>query len=238
MDGEFQYPGGELEVFAKAVRWKAYWASQIRPFLGASVLEVGAGLGAGTLLLRSEAQKRWVALEPDPRLADRARTNLAGAMRHGCEVRVGTVGALDATERFDSILYIDVLEHIEDDRTEAAQAAAHLTPGGHLVILAPAHQWLFSPFDSAIGHWRRYTAGSLEAAIPNNLTRVRLRYLDAVGVAASAANRLLLHQPAVTARQIRAWDRLMVPASRVLDPLLGFSVGKSVLGIWRRGTSG
>ena len=67
------------------------------------------------------------------------------------------------------MLYIDVLEHIEHDLDELARAASHLAPGGHLVVLAPAHQALFSDFDRAIGHYRRYNRAGLQKLAPAGL---------------------------------------------------------------------
>jgi 2-polyprenyl-3-methyl-5-hydroxy-6-metoxy-1,4-benzoquinol methylase len=234
-DLEFEYVGNELALFAEASRWKMYLSAQLRPFLGVEVLEVGAGIGATTGLLCSPAQQRWVALEPDSRLATLAvqRFSTDPAWR-ACQVRIGTLDVVPASEQFDSILYVDVLEHIEDDAGEVSRAAGHLKPGGHLVVLAPAHQSLFSPFDAAIGHFRRYSASSLKAVGPPGLTLTRLRYLDSVGLIASAANRLLLRQWMPSAAQIQTWDRLMVPISRAIDPLIGFTAGKSVLAVWRR----
>src|SRR5438105_1457438 len=124
------YAGGELELFARAQHWKDYWISRLRPYIGSSVLEVGAGIGANTLLLRTGAESRWVCLEPDPQLAGRAEEAIAEAGMNGCageneranvrvrprctaEVRIGTIAALEPEEMFDTVLYIDVLEHIE-----------------------------------------------------------------------------------------------------------------------------
>ena len=126
------------------------------------------------------------------------------------------------------------LEHIEDDRAELAVAQRHLRPGGHLVVIAPAHQWLFSEFDTAVGHFRRYSRGSLQAVVPKDMGRVMLRYMDALGIALSAANRLLLRSSAPTPAQIRTWDGLVVPVSRLVDPLFFWRVGKSVTGVWRQ----
>jgi hypothetical protein len=160
----------------------------------------------------------------------------AGNLPPCCEVRIGALDHLDAAERFDAILYIDVLEHIGDDRGELERAAAHLKPAGLLIVLAPAHQWLFTPFDQAIGHFRRYTKETLSAVVPRSLRRVELVYLDVVGLLASLGNRLLLRQTMPTARQIALWDRMMVPLSRAIDPLLLYTVGKSILGVWQRPT--
>ena len=231
----FVYVGTELDLFATAERWKAYVRSQVRPFLGRRVLEVGAGHGGTTRVLCGDGQERWVCLEPDSSLADRLIASIsAGLLPNCCESRIGTLADLDLEDRFDTILYMDVLEHIADDRVELARAADQLRPGGHLVVLAPAHQWLFTPFDEAIGHYRRYTKATLRAAGPDGLPLARLAYLDSVGLLASLGNRGVLKSSMPSPAQIAVWDRLMVPLSRLADPLLGYSLGKSVLAVWKK----
>jgi len=101
-------------------------------------------------------------------------------------------------------------------------------------VLAPAHQKLFSPFDEAIGHFRRYSRRSLLAVASRSLQLVGAYYLDSVGMTASLANRLLLRASMPTRGQIMFWDRFLVPVSRVVDPLLGYGVGKSVVAVWTR----
>lgn len=232
---EIEYIGGELELFAEATNWKRYVSAQVQPFLGPDVLEVGAGIGGTTASLCRGNHQRWCCLEPDGRLLEGLRERLAdNQLPACCEPKLGTLADLDPGEQFDAILYMDVLEHIENDAAEAAQAAQLLKPGGRLIILAPAHQSLYTPFDRAIGHFRRYSKRMLAAAVPRGLEQLRLRYLDCVGLSASLANRLLLRQAMPTARQISLWDRGMVPISGWLDPLLGYSLGKSVFGVWRR----
>jgi hypothetical protein len=124
---------------------------------------------------------------------------------------------------------------LEPDRATAELEAASkiLRPNGALIVLAPAHRWLYSPFDRAIGHYRRYTRRSLAAVGPPGLRHVVLRYLDSVGLLASAGNRFILRKSIPTAGDIARWDQLMVPVSRRIDGWLGFRIGKSVLGIWR-----
>lgn len=233
------YIGEELGLFAAAKNWKAYLAAQMKPFFGARVLEVGAGIGTTTAALCDGRAREWVCLEPDPRLLEKVEEQIAaGALPACCRPRAGTLAGFAEDELYDTILYVDVLEHIENDRDEAALAFRHLAPGGHLVVLSPAHPFLFTPFDQAIGHYRRYTRRSLAAISPPGSRRVRWRYLDAIGFFASLANRLMLSQSMPTARQLWVWDRLMVPLSRIFDRLLFYAFGKSVLGVWRRPASG
>jgi SAM-dependent methyltransferase len=223
----FEYAGSELTLFEKAVNWKSYWRAQIAPYVKGDVLEVGAGIGANTKVLVALPHRSWTCLEPDRSLL--AQIGFQGVAHR--EV-AGTIA--DVSETFDSILYIDVLEHIENDGAEMERAAERLKPGGHVVVLAPAHNFLYAPFDAAIGHYRRYSRASLRAVAPKGLFESKMIYLDAAGLLASAANRLLLSQDMPTERQILTWDRLLVPVSHAIDPLFGYSIGKSVLGVWRR----
>jgi SAM-dependent methyltransferase len=228
------YVGNELELFAEAGNWKRYFASKIRPHLGADVAEVGAGIGGTTALLSQGHQGHWLCLEPDRDLLARIEDAVARGELPGVDARAATLAELPADRLFDTILYIDVLEHIDDDRGEAARASAHLRPGGKLVILSPAHQWLYSPFDRAIGHFRRYTKASLAAAVPEDLARVELLYLDMVGLLASAGNRFITSSAAPSRAQIKLWDGVMVPLSRLLDRVVGHTLGKSVMGVWAK----
>jgi len=233
---EFRYLGSEPDIFAEAVNWKTYWSDRIRRYICGDVLEVGAGIGANTPYLTCAAATRWVCLEPDRELIEQLRANVgesSNGVRH--EVMCGTLASLGENERFDTLLYIDVLEHIEDDAGELRRIAEHLRPGGRVVVLSPAHQWLFAPFDAAIGHFRRYNKRSLRRLTPATMQLESLFYLDCCGIAASAANRMLLSQTMPTREQIRLWDRRIIPASRWIDPLLRFSVGKTIVGVWRKG---
>ena len=146
-----------------------------------------------------------------------------------------TTSVLEGTGSFDTILYLEVLEHIADDRAELARAARLLSPRGHLIVLGPAHQFLFSRFDAAIGHYRRYNRKVLRALTPPDCVFEASMMLDSAGFFASMANRLLLSAPLPSKRQIAVWDKLLVPVSRVLDRMTGYRFGKSVVAVWRKG---
>jgi len=226
---EKDYVGSELDLFSAAMNWKAYWASHVAPYVRGRVLDVGAGIGATVLTLSHHVHCEWTALEPDATLADRMRQAAVDQqLPVGSRVLTGTLADLAADERFDTILYIDVLEHIEDDGGELIAAAERLMPGGHLLILAPAHQALFSPFDEAIGHFRRYSRRTLQACVPSTLRIEKLRYLDSMGMLASLANRLLLRSAMPTPQQIAMWDRLLIPISIPLDAITLGRIGKSI----------
>lgn len=224
------YEGTELELFSQATHWKSYVAAQLAGYITGAVLEVGAGIGGNIPYLLNPTVTAWTALEPDPRFAGAIAEKLTDPPHH---VLTGTLETIEAGAAFDTILYMDVLEHIADDRAQVRAAAKLLRPGGHLIVLAPAHEFLFSPFDAAVGHYRRYTPTSLRALTPEGTRLALCKWLDSIGLLASLANRLVLRQKNPTARQIQAWDRLMVPLSRLIDPLTGYRIGKSLIVVWQ-----
>lgn len=230
-----QYVGSELDLFSGASNWKSYFSRVLAPFIGARVLEVGAGIGSNIPYLRTSAVREWTSLEPDPDLARRIVDHTdAGELPRALHVVAGTIENIDADRRYDTILYIDALEHIHDDGGELARAANLLAPGGNLVVLAPAHQFLFSPFDGAIGHWRRYSGTALANLTPRGCQiRARLA-LDSAGFLASLANRLLLKAAMPSRGQIAFWDRVLVPISRIVDAMTGRIFGKTVVMVWSR----
>jgi SAM-dependent methyltransferase len=202
-------------------------------YLGTRIAEIGAGIGANVTLL-GQAGQEWTCVEPDATLAARIDARVrAGGFAFPCRVATGTCADIE-TETYDSVLHIDVLEHISDDKQEMDIAAQRLRPGGHLITLSPAHPFLYSPFDAAIGYHRRYTRATVVDLTPPTLKAVRVRYLDSVGLMASLSNRLVLKSAHPKLSEVHLWDRFMVPLSRLVDPITGYRAGKSILCVWRR----
>jgi len=235
MKDQYNYPGQELAFFEKALNWKTYFSSFIKPFIGNNVLEVGSGIGATTRLLNDGSANRWTLLEPDEEMNKiLQRKKQTQSQFANCIILQQTIFEFDTAEKFDTIIYIDVLEHIEDDKKEMQKASELLKSNGHLIILSPAYNFLFSPFDKAIGHYRRYISKTLKNAMPDGLKPVTLRYLDSVGFFASLANKIFLKQTYPSEKQIQTWDKLMIPLSKWTDKIFFHSFGKSILGIWRK----
>jgi SAM-dependent methyltransferase len=231
----FSYPGSELELFAEATNWKRYVAGLVAPYIGETVLDVGAGIGGHIPFLCKSGVHDWVCLEPDELLASHIARGIAdGRLPTSCRVITGNIDQLGDLGVFSTVLYLDVLEHILEDRAELDKAAARLAPGGSLIVLAPAHEFLFSAFDREIGHYRRYSAAALRALAPSGCRLVSCRLLDAAGFFASLGNRLVLRSASPSARQIGFWDKALVPVSRRLDRCLGYRFGKSVLALWNK----
>ncbi len=228
------YVGNELETFEKAVNWKRYYTSFMKPYLKGNVLEVGAGIGGITIFLCDGSQKSWVCLEPDAKLSRKIKQKIkTKELPDTCKSITGTIYKIPENRRFDTIIYIDVIEHIENDSKELEQAVKHLMPNGFLIIGVPAHQWLYSKFDKAVGHYRRYNKKMLKSALPSALKEKKLIYIDSVGMFASASNKIL-KQDYPTEKQVMFWSNVVINFSKLTDKIFRYSVGKQIIGVWQK----
>jgi cyclopropane fatty-acyl-phospholipid synthase-like methyltransferase len=233
MSEPFKYPGDELVLFQYATNWKKYFSKQIMPFIKGNVLEVGAGIGSTTQLLNDGSSNQWLMLEPDEKMFEMLGKRIESKeFPANCQLQKGTIDQITST--FDTIIYIDVLEHIENDAEEMKKAAALLNAGGHIIVLSPAFNFLFSPFDKAIGHYRRYNRKMFRKISPDGLQLISNRYYDTVGYFAALMNKLFLRQKYPTLKQVKFWDKWMVPVSRIKDKLLFHSFGKSIIAVWQK----
>ena len=228
------YLGKELELFEKANTWKSYWCSFLRPYIlrEGQILEVGCGIGGNSIRFHDIPYIKWIGLEPDFNLCKIAakkckeyeKINIVG----------GNVKDLSQQEYYDLILYIDVLEHIEDDKTELSEAFLRLKSGGRIFILSPAFQFLYSEFDMAIGHYRRYNNETLKMIAPIDSKVEEIFYLDSVGLMLNAANKFLLKSSHPNLIQIKFWDKIIIPLSKMIDKIINYSIGKSIVMVIRK----
>lgn len=228
-----KYAGTELELFQHAVNWKRYWSALVKPYVAGDVLDVGSGHGANAPYLHNERVSSYTFLEPDGALLSRMPdVPPLPAFIEQRRIQGTTVDV--ATERFDTLLYIDVLEHIPDASNELQRAADLLRPNGHLILVVPAFQFLYSPFDKAIGHVCRYDRPLLRSQMPAAFEEVHMNYLDSAGMLLSLGNKLLLRSAEPTASQIALWDARIVPISRITDRLVGRALGRSLVAVYRK----
>lgn len=230
MANKKDYIGSELDLFSHAKIWKYYWAQKIKPLIQGPVLEVGAGIGSNTSVLRKKDEV-WHQLEPDEKFYKQLKKQ--NKILKNCEAFNGFLGNHPKKD-YQTIIYIDVLEHIMKDQDELKLAANKLNKQGILIVLSPAHQFLMSKFDRNIGHFRRYNKKMLRTICPEGMIIQNQFYLDSVGLLASAAAKFLVPSGNPTLNQILLWDRFMVQISRLLDPLLLFSLGKTVITVYKK----
>jgi glycosyltransferase involved in cell wall biosynthesis/phospholipid N-methyltransferase len=217
-----------LRIMEGAGKYNHWLFRQCEPFLGARVLEMGAGIGNITQFLLDRA--RVVASDVSDGHLRELRAHFGGFPN----VRVERVDMTSEhavrsmeQEKIDSILSMNVLEHIEDDKTAVRRCFEILQPKGRLVLLVPAHQSLFSPMDKHLGHHRRYDPPALLELLESAGFRVtHRRSLNVLGALGWFVNGRVLRRRLIPSRQVRLFDVLirLLDIEKKLNPSLGLSV--------------
>lgn len=204
----------------------------IRPYLGSTVLEVGAGHGTFTELLARDAD-RVVAVDLSERCVDQLRARFPDDS--GVEVVHGDVDVASARGPFDTVVMINVLEHIEDDDRALRELRASLRPGGMLALWVPALPLLYSQFDRKIGHHRRYRHRALRSLLTDTgFVPVECRYVNMVGALGWFAGMRLLGRTPSNETLLRLADRYVLPIGRRCESRLSPPFGQSLLAIAAR----
>ena len=233
--GEPGYFGLDLEAMSEADRYSREIVRGFSPYLGRHVAEVGAGIGNVSVLLLELGLTRLLAIEPDhlmhERLAERLKPN-ANAV--ACKGFLATVIEQGRIGSVDSVVSVNVLEHVEDDAGELALMRSVLRPGGHLCLWVPAVPALYSRFDGMLGHHRRYRKSELAARLRGaGFEILRLGYRDLAGLFAWFLCCKVLGQT-LTRRKVGLYDRLVVPATSAVGRWVHPPLGKNLFAVARR----
>jgi SAM-dependent methyltransferase len=210
---------------------------QFRPFLGRRVLEIGCGVG-GVLAQLGPRECVW-GIDVDPEILACARERFRD--RPECRFAVADLGALEpalvaelAAQRFDTILCINVLEHVQDDLGALRTLERLLVPGGTLALLVPAHPALYGAYDRVDGHWRRYDRARLRALLAQTRLRpLRLHYFNAVGAIGWFVRYRLLRKTVHDQSHFGRMNRLL-PLVRPLESWWKPPFGLSLVAVCRR----
>jgi len=229
-----EYAGRDLEAMDFAQRYHRWILDEFRPFLGKTIAEVGAGSGGFSELLLNEPIERLVAIEPSARMLGILERRLGSDERLVTERAILAEVAEAYTGKVDTLVYVNVLEHIQDDRAELSLAHGTLRPGGHVCIFVPALPWLYSEFDRSIGHHRRYWKEELIGKVGAAGFEVRkARYFDFAGVLPWFVVYRLLGRT-LASGHVQHYDRYVVPVMRRLEGAITPPIGKNVLLVARK----
>jgi glycosyltransferase involved in cell wall biosynthesis len=200
----------------------------VEPHLGKDVLEAGAGHGTFTELLRDS--RRVVVCDPSPRCAALLRERFESDPTVTI-LNTDLRGAVDEGP-FDSVVMINVLEHVEDDAGALRDAFAALRPGGRLILWVPAMEWLYSDLDRRFGHHRRYHLKQLRLLLADAGFDAReLRSVNALGAFGWWVMAKQLKRRPTSAASVQLFDRLVVPVQRRLDERTRLPWGQSIFAV-------
>jgi SAM-dependent methyltransferase len=223
------YFGRDLEAMSFAVNYYRWIFDEFRPCLGQYVAEVGGGTGNFSQTLLDGGVRRLIVFEPSsntfPNLEERFR-NRPEVETLNCRLEEKYKSY---PETFDAIVYMNVLEHIENDLQELSLANFVLKPGGNLLIFVPALSMLFSDLDSQLGHFRRYhKKGLIDLVQRAGFELVRVKYLDSFGLVPWFLAFVWLKRT-ITMGKVSLYDKVVVPILRKLEGVVTPPIGKNLL---------
>jgi SAM-dependent methyltransferase len=221
----------EFEALAQAVNYRHSLIREFSPYLKGDVLEVGAGIGQFTTeLLSLPDVKNIHAVEPDARFYARLLSqNL------GIQSTRGTVADLEAGVKYEAIVSVNVLEHIENHSDELKSYRERMKAGGHLCLFVPACPSIYAPIDQSFGHFRRYQRAELRRLLETaRFQVVKLFYFNSVGFFAWWFNFCLLKKNYFEVGKVKLYDRHIFPVVHALESAgLRPPLGQSLLAIAR-----
>lgn len=229
---ETSYEGKDLEAMTFAENYHQWILGQFRPFLGNYVAEVGAGRGDFSLaLLNSDKISELVAVEPSKEMYPK----LEKCLKEDRRVIFHQALFADIYKKyrgyFDSVVYVNVLEHIKDEARELTYIRESLKEGGRVCIFVPALPWLYSKFDVSVGHYRRYTKRQLKQLLEQNGFKIeKVSYFDIAGIIPWFIFIKLIGGK-LKVSNVQLYDKLVVPIMRRVESAMSPPLGKNLFAI-------
>src|SRR3954464_5138347 len=212
-----EYGSQILARLSRAPRFNAWMADTIRPYCGSTVLEIGSGVG--NLTRKLLPRDRYVASDINP-LYLQTLKNLQSDRPYlrssYCDVTDLATFPKDA-EPYDTVICLNVIEHVPDDRVSLRNIATVLADGGRAIVLVPQGQWNYGTLDEVLGHRRRYDEASLRPlAADCGLEVERIVPFNRIGTIAWYLNGKVLRRRIFGLGQIMLLN-LLTPLFRMLD---------------------
>lgn len=227
----FSYSKTLLEALSEAKNYYRWIACHFAPYVGKRVIEVGAGIGTfSEVLLDGTNGSELFLVEPADNLRSTLQERFSGDMR--VTMVNGYLEDISTPLAADSVVVVNVLEHVTDD--EGFLNAAHrlLVPGGTILIFAPALPRLYGTLDQAFGHVQRYSKSSLASKLQRTGFRLlHLRYFNFPGVIAWFLAGKVLRKRALRPADYRLYDRWVVPWVSKLEQKWEPPLGQSLIAI-------
>lgn len=225
----------ELQIqsrLASADNYNRWIYSQVGPYLGQRILDVGCAIGNITQFYADREQVIGVDVVPEELSV--ARERFADKNFEAHHMDVASRDLLSFRDRnLDTAVCLNVLEHVEDDVHALRNMRDAIIPGGTICLLVPCNKWLFGPMDSIDHHFRRYHKTEMNAKLKEaGLTLVHQNYFNMLGIAAWFLQNRVLRRSMAAPSQYSLYDAL-VPALRLVENVLPVPAGLSLVTIAR-----
>lgn len=227
---EINYPGWELPYFDKAKNFRRYQLNLIKDYIEGKVAEVGPGNGIAVDLYHRLSDQLDL-YEPTKKLSNRLKKKYEFKKN----IKIFNKKFSQKKNSYNTILYFDVIEHIENYESEIEKAYKSLKNKGHLIIMVPAFQFLYSQFDRDVDHVKRFNKKDFKKIFQKKkINKYLMFYIDSIGFFLSLISKLTTKDYKKNfGLKIKIWDKL-TKISKILDRVLFFKIGKSLLVIIKK----
>ncbi len=221
-----------LESMSEAIWYNKWTLKLFDKYLHGNILEVGCGIGNFTKTLIRYGRVTAIDINKNYLSSTKQLVGKGALIGYG-DVEEGEYFFND--RKFDTIVCLNVLEHIQDNQKALKNLNKLIRREGILILLVPAHKFLYSEIDKAIGHHRRYQKDKLvkdiEAVGFNILKSRRLNFLGAIGWFWAGK---ILKQKIVDMKKIKLFN-FFAPVFLSIEDLLEPPIGTSLLIIAEKG---
>lgn len=230
-----EYQGADLEALANLYRYQRWIIETFLPYLSGRAIEFGAGVGSFSTLIRPHVAMLDL-VEPSANLVVSLKQRFGDVEKVSIyEESLETRLLKTADETYESIVLVNVLEHIEDDAMALKGIYRILKPGGHLLLFVLALQFLYSDLDVLLGHFRRYQRPELnQRTAAAGFDIVQSRYFDVLGVAPWWLLNTKMGATGFNPLLASIYDKVFVPLSRGLESLGSPPFGKNIILVAKR----
>lgn len=228
----FIYSGTELDAMAQARNYCHWILRYFSPYLGPNIVEIGAGAGTfSQLLLDQPATTHLVLFESAANLCPVLRKRF-GDQDDRVSLHCSTFNPSVLVQGPDSVVLVNVLEHVYEDQRLLLEIHESLRKGGSLLLFVPGFQWNYGSLDEAFGHHRRYGKSELRQKIERAGFQMKeLRYVNFMGMASWFLAGKLLRQTTISSSQVRWYDRWIIPWSFAIEHICPPWIGQSLLAV-------
>jgi SAM-dependent methyltransferase len=227
-----EYTVRDQERMTAATRYFAWQSRLAKRAAGSRIVEVGCGIGNFTAMLTDRELVVGIDVEASCIAKHRQRfrdcRNIQAEVMDACAPEFQAL----ASHRPDSVVCLNVLEHIADDGLALSNMASILAPKGKVILIVPAFKGLYGPIDANLGHHRRYDKRGFAALARRAGLEVRtLNYMNSIGLIGWWINAKLLPRQAQSESQIMIFDRLIVPLLSIIESLVNPPFGQSLFAV-------
>jgi len=215
-----------LETLSQAGDYYKWLANRVKPYVKGKALEIGAGIGNFARWAQENADEYHVS-DLDPRLTEKLSQEFHQVLNWDLYT------PFPNDELYDTVVILNVVEHLEDDLQALRCLNARLKPGGNLILMVPAMPFLYGSMDRSFGHYRRYTKASIQRIIrATSFDILKSEYINVIGMAGWFLYGKILKRQNLP-QQLCSRFNIVVPLLKLERPLAYFA-GLSVIIIARK----